>query len=263
MKSPLAHKCLETRVPVELALLNERPPSAVLYEVALTAPLVGPKKRASPSPEDLDDVASGLETPPVRASVSPAMFKRRRRMTVAAAQELEIRKILKMAEVYPDGNPVFGTETSTACLNLTMNRDQLNRKRDLGLAMLVMVSNTFDTSTRTFVLAISIFDRFLAKTVTLEPSLVKVALATQHDLDTTTQAIEMPLACFIMACKFCETYAPRLTDVVAAAGNRCAVQQLREAENQILACLHWDIHSLTGEISPLFSPPAMHVPACL
>jgi len=207
------------------------------------------KKRASPSLEDLDDAASSLGTPRLRAAVPPAppTMVKRRRMTLAAAQECEIRKMLKMAE----NSSVFVIETTTPSLILTMNSDQLNCKRELGLAILIMVSNTFNMSTHALVLAISIFDRFLAKTVTVVPSLVKVPLAmTQHCLDMTTQDIEIPLACFIMASKFVETDTPRLKDVVAAAGNRCAVHHLREAEIQILACLHWDIHSLTGEILP-------------
>ena len=224
----------------------------LLYE---TASQECPKKQTSTSLEDLDDAASGLQTPPLHAAVPhdplaefKATFKRSRRMTLAAAQEFEIRKMLKLAEC----SSIFGIETNKSSTNLpaTMSSDQLNRKRDLGLAMLVMASNTFNTSTHAFVLAVSIFDRFLTKTVTVDPN---APLATmQHCLDTTTQAVEMPLACFIMACKFIETDAPRLIDVVSAVGNRCAVHQLREAEIQILACLHWDVHSLIGEIPPFF-----------
>lgn len=126
-----------------------------------------------------------------------------------------------------------------------MHRHHLNRKRDLGLAAMVMVSNAFNTSTRTFVLAVYIFDRLLDKTITVVQG-KDVPLNAQHNLNTKTQA-EIPLACFLMACKFCETEAPCLADIIAAIGGCCcSVQQLREAENNILACLHWDIDSLTA-----------------
>jgi len=269
MQSPPAHLCLPAltvarvlaRVPADMLSDRHSRPGTLLYEAKSQGSgcLAGPMKRTRPMLEDLCEAASGIGNPLLCAAVPhdpsvmlKANFKRPRRMTLAVAQELEIRKMLEMAQ----GCSVFCTETTTSSLHLTMNRDQLNRKRDIGLSMLVMASNAFNTSTHTFVLASSIFDRFLAKTVMVEPSLIKAPLATQYSLNcnTSMQAIEMPLACFIMACKFCETYAPRLTDVVGAVKNCCTVQQLREAEIQILACLNWDIPSITGKISPATFP---------
>ena len=70
----------------------------------------------------------------------------------------------------------------------------------------------------------------------------------------------MPLACFLMACKFCETYAPRLADLVEIVGDGgCTVPQLRDAENSILASLRWDVESLTGETLIPFHLSAMQV----
>lgn len=215
--------------------------------------------RTSP---DFDDVTSGLGTPLLHAGIrketSPLRKRRRRGCTMASVQEQEIRRMLKLARC--QHNHFAGVQSDMP--TLTMDKEHFNRTRDLGLAMLVMVSDAFDTSTRTLVLAVSIFDRFLDLTIKVPTGTVEVPLATQHDPDTPEQAAKTPLACFVMACKFCETDAPCLADVIAAIGNRCTVQELREAENSILACLHWDIDSLTGETLKL-SPPCSAVQVVL
>lgn len=123
-----------------------------------------------------------------------------------------------------------------------MGEQQAHRVRDLAVATIVMQSNLFDVSTRTFVLAIKIFDNFLQKTVTIDPH----PEARTSSQQATNGPVQDPLACFIMACKFCETFAPRLTDVVSAAGNRCTVQDLRNAENNVLDVLRFDIGITTA-----------------
>jgi len=224
-----------------------------LHDDASAQHAAGCAKRASPS-RVLDDEASGCGTPPLHyihprtpVELLPPLRKRRRRaMTIPAAQEQEVRRMLKLADCR-HSNLQHHAEGGDVPI-LAMNSTQFSRKRDLGLAMLVMVSNQFDASARTFVLASSIFDRFLAKTVKVVPSTgtVQVPQATQLDPNAAAQAAEMPLACFLMACKFCETYAPRLADLVAAVGDGCTVSRLRDAENSILASLRWDVESLTA-----------------
>jgi len=192
------------------------------------------QKRASPSP-DLDDVASHH----AGARKRRRTHRRWRRADPAAAQEQEIRHILELAEGCHNNLVQDGSDLPTSAMTL----EQLNRKRDLGLATLVTVSNRFATSTATFVLSVSVFDKFLAKVV----KVVHVEDGEKSpDLGERSEgsATVVPLACFIMACKICETYAPRLVDV---AGDSCLVHELREAENNILERLKWDIAMLTGE----------------
>ena len=54
------------------------------------------------------------------------------------------------------------------------------------------------------------------------------------------------LACFVLACKFVETYALRLIDVVGIVDNSVTAHTLHAAENTVLDVLGWDIDLITG-----------------
>ena len=135
----------------------------------------------------------------------------------------------------------------------TMSDKDLEYIRDHGIALQVMVSNTLAVSSRTFVLAACIYDRFLAATLCVASAGEKPP----HDVLDQGEAdffvVEAPLACFILACKFCETFAPRLAEVAAIDGANCSVHDLHAAENFVLERLGWDIDILTG--IPAFDDP--------
>lgn len=61
-----------------------------------------------------------------------------------------------------------------------------------------------------------------------------------------TDSLEAPLSCFVVACKCVETFSPRLVDVARAVGDECSAQQIRDAENQVLALLSFDVNDTTG-----------------
>ena len=123
-----------------------------------------------------------------------------------------------------------------------LSPQQAARARDLGMAVLVMTSKSFDVSPRTFVLAGAMFDRWLGATVEVRAGETSTGEAGRRE----TGQIEPPLACFVLACKFVETFAPRLVDVVHVVEERCSVEGLHEAEANVLAALGWDIDTVTG-----------------
>jgi hypothetical protein len=125
-----------------------------------------------------------------------------------------------------------------------MRPDEVQRIRDVGLAILVMASKSFDVSPRTFVLAVAIFDKHLKATIAIEmpdePRPDTAASSRRHP------NFELSLACFMMACKFVETFAPRLTDLVGVVEHRCSVSDVKDAEMTVLGALGWDIGLVTG-----------------
>ena len=132
---------------------------------------------------------------------------------------------------------------TVACLTSRhMSPQQAAQARDVGIAVLVMTSKSFDVSPRTFVLAGAMFDRWLGATVEVRAEEPSTGEAGRRE----TGQIEPPLACFVLACKFVETFAPRLVDVVHVVEERCSVEGLHEAEANVLAALGWDIDTVTG-----------------
>ena len=74
-------------------------------------------------------------------------------------------------------------------------------------------------------------------------------LRSSHALEASSAAtdrLETPLACFVIACKSVETFSPRLVDVACICDGECSAQQIRDAENQVLAELSFDINDITA-----------------
>jgi hypothetical protein len=132
----------------------------------------------------------------------------------------------------------------------TMPDKDLEYIRDHGVALQVMASNTLAVSSRTFFLAACIYDKFLAATVRVASAAEKPPHDALDQGEADFFVVEAPLACFIIACKFCETFAPRLADVAAIEGAGCSVHDLYNAENFVLERLGWDIDILTGTPTP-------------
>jgi hypothetical protein len=126
------------------------------------------------------------------------------------------------------------------------SNQQVTDTRDVGVACIVLVCEKFDVSTQTLALSIAIHDMFLAKTNS-------VAAATngspaQHTSTSGAQnSFDNPAACFILACKYVEVFAPRLIDVCSVLSHRCTSEGLRNAENNILDILGFDIAMVTGD----------------
>ena len=157
----------------------------------------------------------------------------------ARRQEDEVRALLAEAHGGPAVSSAF---FGGAVPRRRMSPQQAARARDLGMAVLVMTSKSFDVSPRTFVLAGAMFDRWLGATVEVRAGETSTGEAGRRE----TGQIEPPLACFVLACKFVETFAPRLVDVVHVVEERCSVEGLHEAEANVLAALGWDIDTVTG-----------------
>ena len=159
----------------------------------------------------------------------------------STVQEREVEFLLSQSQP-----TVFSRSlcSSSAAARQRMRPDQAHRIRDVGLAILVMASKSFDVSPRTFVLAVAIFDKHLKATIAIEmpdePRPDTAASSRRHP------NFELSLACFMMACKFVETFAPRLTDLVGVVEHRCSVSDVKDAEMTVLGALGWDIGLVTG-----------------
>ena len=234
------------------------------------------------------------------AEASPRLRKQRRVEGTPEKQAKEIRQLLRTERNAPS-NVVQGEAPERQ----KMTQAQVDRFRDIGLALIVMVSNSFDVSARTFVLSVKIFDRFLKGLDVLppqqpptasrlaqhtlrnctRPGQISRAYAPQHGHGGTAARntllhyfspspppppppivyeYEIPVACFIISCKFCETFAPRLTDTVGVIDSKCSVEALRGAENRVLEALSWDVNLLTGAARNLpRNLPAVRAAQCL
>jgi hypothetical protein len=218
------------------------------------------------------------------AEASPRLRKQRRVEGTPEKQAKEIRQLLG-TEWNAPSNVVLGE----APARQRMTQEQADRFRDIGLALIVMVSNSFDVSARTFVLSVKIFDRFLKGLEVLPPqqppTAMRMAQSTLRNCTRPGQFLrayapqhghggaaapappiayeyEIPVACFIISCKFCETFAPRLTDTVGVIDSKCTVEALRGAENKVLEILNWDVNLLTGSTRNL-PPRAVRAAPCL
>ena len=173
--------------------------------------------------------------------ILPVKRKARRR-TIAAREEGREREIEFLLTCCQH---VDSSLLMEAPKRREMSRDQFDSMRDVGLAILVMTSNAFDVSSRTFVLASKIFDKYLEAAISIgaEEQLPTPTPDTHH---ATAQSMEIPLACFVLACKFVETYALRLIDVLGIVDNSVTAHTLHAAENTVLDVLGWDIDLITG-----------------
>ena len=157
-------------------------------------------------------------------------------------REAELRKLLLTQS--------SAAQSTLALLNsqplCTMTDTEMARTRDHGVALQVAASKTFEVSCRTCVLAVGIYDKFLAKTIHISSSREGASThVAGHDLAEFFR-MDAPLACFILACKFVETFAPRLVDVASIDGADCRPSDVQSAEHFVLTCLGWDIDLLTG-----------------
>ena len=54
------------------------------------------------------------------------------------------------------------------------------------------------------------------------------------------------MACFLIACKFVETFAPALRDCARLVKHDCTAHDIASAELTVLATLGWDVNIVTG-----------------
>ena len=87
--------------------------------------------------------------------------------------------------------------------------------------------------------------RFLQKTVVVVPEDQAPAMPNEKPSCWARQ-IEFPAACFQIACKCVEIFAPRLIDVCDVLDGKATAGQLREAENIICRAVEWQIDVVTG-----------------
>ena len=141
----------------------------------------------------------------------------------AATHDREVRILIELSK--PQTRP----DSTDESLLLAVQDQTCNQKeRDVGVAQIVLLCEKFDVSTRTFALSIAIYDVFLA------------ASGAQH-------SIENAAACYILACKYVEIFAPRLIDVCSVMSQRYTSEDLRNAENNVLDILRFDIGIVTGD----------------
>ena len=141
----------------------------------------------------------------------------------AATHDREVRILIELSK------PQTGSNSKHQSILLAVQDQTSNQQaRDVGVAQIVLLCEKFDVSTRTFALSIAIYDMFLA------------ASGAQH-------SIENAAACYILACKYVEIFAPRLIDVCSVMSQRYTTEDLRNAENNVLDILRFDIGIVTGD----------------
>jgi len=126
------------------------------------------------------------------------------------------------------------------------SNQQVTDTRDVGVACIVLVCEKFDVSTQTLALSIAIYDMFLEKTNSVAAA-CNGSTAQHTSTSGAKNSFDNPAACFILACKYVEVFAPRLIDVCSVLSHRCTSEGLRNAENNILDILGFDIAMVTGD----------------
>ena len=120
---------------------------------------------------------------------------------------------------------------------------RLQNVRDRGNCALALMKDAYKfISVRTFVLASNIFDKFLS-------AYVREAQDPDTDCHDDTHfscKIQIPVACFLIACKFVETFAPALRDCARLVKHDCTAHDIASAELTVLATLGWDVNIVTG-----------------
>lgn len=179
-------------------------------------------------------------------SMEPAAAPQRKRRMAEPPQDVETA-----VTAWLETQPRLGLELDGDVELREMSQIQLDEIRDMGLAVVVMQTNSFSCSSRTFVLAMSLFDRFLHKSIrvvdigqTVPGGQAVSSIKTQHGAQ--DLSIEIPAACFQIACKIVEVFAPRLVDVAGVIDHRASVEQLKDAEKRICRAVEWQIDVVTG-----------------
>ena len=227
------------------------------HERAASAECPASGKRVRPIEDDCGN-PDCTECQAEEGRVTSPLRKQRRVAGTPEKHAKEIKQVLAA-----EGRPASaGIMLGVTPARREMTQAQIDRFRDIGLALIVMVSNSFDVSARTFVLAVKIFDAFLKGVVVLPapgdaPEHARSRGQFLSPVPAPPHQYEIPVACFIISCKFCETFAPRLTDTVAVIERKCTVEALRGAEDKVLEALSWDVNLLTGA-APATRSPRQH-----
>lgn len=192
------------------------------------------RRRIALQPEQEED-SEGFNQGPMLGRLSC-------RSVSVEAREVELRKLL-LTQSSAAQSTLALWDSTPLC---TMTDKEMARTRDHGVALQIAASKTFEVSSRTCVLAVGIYDKFLAKTIRNSSSRQEASTdVAGHDLAEFFR-MDAPLACFVLACKFVETFAPRLVDVASIDGADCRPSDVHSAEHFVLTCLGWDIDILTG-----------------
>ena len=177
---------------------------------------------------------------------------RRRVLGMGGQQDRDVRLLIELSK-QQTGTIHFAEQDETS-------NQQATDTRDVGVACIVLVCEKFDVSTRTLALSVAIHDMFLAKTNSVAAA--DNGSTAQHTSTSGAQStFDNPAACFILACKYVEVFAPRLIDVCSVMSHRCTSEGLRNAENNILDILGFDIAMLTGDHPEKPNPcvaPSLH-----
>jgi hypothetical protein len=163
---------------------------------------------------------------------------RRRVLGMEGQQDRDVRLLIELSKQQ--------TATIHFAVQDQTSNQQATDTRDVGVACIVLVCEKFDVSTRTLALSIAIHDMFLAKTNSVAAA--ENGSMAQHTSTSGAQnSFDNPAACFTLACKYVEVFAPRLIDVCSVMSHRCTSEGLRNAENNILDILGFDIAMVTGD----------------
>ena len=130
--------------------------------------------------------------------LSPAAPRGKRRRVEEPLHDVE-----SQVRGFLEEKPAAGMDLEGDVEVCEMSQAQLNDSRDMGLAVVAMEVNSFGASSRTFILAMSLFDRYLQKTVKvvdIGPP-VPGGPNSEHGAH---NSIEVPATCFLIACKIVE-----------------------------------------------------------
>jgi hypothetical protein len=153
---------------------------------------------------------------------------------------------------------------ASTCYDLTsLNAEELQRVRKDGCRLVAMISSYQpEVSMRTIVHAMLLWNTFLDAVSTTpaphwphKPCLSRDRECKDRERDIIALDPTVPTACFQLACKSCEVFAPPLTQLVrvlhqcqrvgihAASSSSCSTDPrlLYEAELTVLSALGWDI----------------------
>ena len=160
--------------------------------------------------------------------------------------------------------PSSSESGASTCYNLTsLNAEELQRVRTDGCRLVAMISSYQpEVSVRTIVHAMLLWNTFLDAVYTTpaphwthKPCLSRDRECKDRERDIIALDPTVPTACFQLACKSCEVFAPPLTQLVrvlhqcqrvgihAAGSSSCTTDPrlLYDAELNVLSVLGWDI----------------------
>jgi hypothetical protein len=179
---------------------------------------------------------------------------RRRVQAVPEKHHSEILLMLELSKLVPHTGSNFRNEQAMRRAEQDQGwNQQADRTRELGVAQIVLLCENFEVSTRTFVLSIAILDTYLTQTSSgladnglglADNGLVPTAQ--EASASSAEHKFEYAAACFVIACKHVEVFAPRLVDVCSVMSNGCTAEDLRSAENDILDALGFGIPMVTA-----------------